>query len=77
MVRSLALALLALLPAALPSQDTATSAGSHAPLAPFAGRKLIVVPVSYVLEHDPLGWAAQIPDIDQYRQRGVFASCGV
>ena len=69
-MKTLALATFALLPAALPAQkpDTTIPAGSHAPLAPFAGRTLVVLPVSWVLEGDALGWAAQIPDVDQYRQ---------
>ena len=50
------------------SQDSAAAiaAGEHAPLAPMAGRKLVVVPTAYLLEADPMGWAIQIPDEKQY-----------
>ena len=70
-MKTVTLALLAALALASPSlaaQDSATDAGSHAPLAPFAGRVLVVVPASFLLEHDQMNWAAQVPDVDQYLQ---------
>jgi hypothetical protein len=50
------------------AQDSAAAiaAGEHAPLAPMAGRKLVVVPTAYLLEADPMGWAIQIQDEKQY-----------
>jgi len=38
----------------------------HAPLSPFTGRKVVVLPASYVLQGDSLGWAAQIQDDSAY-----------
>jgi len=67
-VALIALAAFAFAPPSLAAQDTATDAGSHPPLAPFAGRVLVVVPTSFLLVNDPLGWAAQVPDVDQYLQ---------
>lgn len=67
-VALLAFAALALASPPLAAQDSATDAGAHALLAPFAGRVLVVVPTSFLLENDPLGWAAQVPDVDKYLQ---------
>lgn len=40
--------------------------GSHAPLAPFAGRKVIVLPAGFLSDGDTLHWAAQVPDAQEY-----------
>ena len=47
-------------------QDAPPEEGSHTPLAVMTGRKLIVLPAQYVLQFDSLGWAAQIPDVQEY-----------
>jgi hypothetical protein len=46
--------------------DLPVSPFEHAPLAPMAGRRLIVLPARYLLEGDTMGWSAQIQDSRQY-----------
>ncbi|HUO51109.1 MAG TPA: hypothetical protein VMT93_01205 [Gemmatimonadaceae bacterium] len=65
-----ALAVLALAALALPARaqqkPESTAVAAHAPLAPFAGRKLVVLPAGYLLAGDSMGWSAQIQDPQQY-----------
>ena len=61
-----ALSAIALASSVLAAQDTATDAGSHPPLAPFAERVLVVVPTSFLLLHDQVGWADKVTDIDKF-----------
>jgi hypothetical protein len=46
--------------------DTPQVESGRAPLAPFAGRRLVVLPVQFLLEGDTLGWSAQIQDPKEY-----------
>ena len=65
----LALSIAALAALSLPvraQQESPGPAGTHAPLAPFAGRRIIVLPAEYLSEGDSLGWAALVPNVEEY-----------
>jgi hypothetical protein len=47
-------------------QGSAPPVVGHPPLSPFTGRKVVVLPASYVQQGDSLGWAAQIEDMNAY-----------
>jgi hypothetical protein len=65
-IATLALSLAVLALPAAAQQESPGPPGTHAPLAPFAGRKVIVLPAGFLATGDSLGWAAQIPDPTTY-----------